>query len=273
MLAFPKAKINIGLHVVRRRSDGYHDLETVFYAIPLRDILEILPSVRGMSFDDNGWDTTLDREDNLVWRAYSLLKSTYFPELPDIEIILRKIIPAGAGLGGGSSDAAMMLVMLRKMFELPMTDDDLRAVAKRLGADCPFFINPTPHYAEGIGDKLTPINIDLSGMHFYLVLPDIHVSTKEAYAGVVPTLSKYDLRVALLRPVSEWRECVVNDFEKSVFARYPQLKNIKDKLYECGAEYASMSGSGAAIYALSPTPLDLHCLRRVIPYPIRHFIL
>ena len=270
MLRFPQAKINIGLNVVKRRSDGYHDLETVFYAVPLCDALEIIESEE-MQTDFGDCDLLCTPEDNLVWKAYDLLNKRVSKPLPPLEIILRKQIPSGAGLGGGSSDASTALLMLREMYSLPFDDDVLRVLSRQLGADCPFFIDPTPHFAEGIGDVLSPIDLDLSGIHLYLVLSDIHVSTKEAYAGVKPRPARYDLRTVLKAPLETWKETVTNDFETGVFRLHPHLGEIKRRLYDKGAVYASMSGSGSALYSLSRKDLDLSELSET--YTVRHFIL
>lgn len=270
MLRFPQAKINIGLNVVNKRSDGYHDLETVFFAIPLCDALEIIESDE-MRTDFGDCDRLCAPQDNLVWKAYTLLNERMSETLPPVEIILRKQIPSGAGLGGGSSDASTALLMLREMYSLPMNDDELRALSKQLGADCPFFIDPKPHFAEGIGDILSPIDIDLSGIHLHLILPSIHISTKEAYAGIKPRPARYDLRTVLQAPIETWKETVTNDFEAGVFALHPILGEIKQELYDKGAVYASMSGSGSALYCLSHDALDLSDLSKT--YTVRHFIL
>lgn len=270
MLRFPQAKINIGLNVVNKRGDGYHDLETVFHAIPLCDALEIIESEE-MRTDFGDCDRLCTPQDNLVWKAYSLLNEHMSYTLPPIEIILRKQIPSGAGLGGGSSDASMTLLMLREMYSLPISDKELRALSKQLGADCPFFIEPKPHFAEGIGDILSPIDIDLSGFHLHLVLPGIHVSTKEAYASIVPQPAKHDLRTALQAPIETWKSTIKNDFEAGVFRLHPILGDIKRELYDKGAVYASMSGSGSALYCLSYKALDLSKLSKT--YTVKHFIL
>lgn len=270
MLRFPQAKINIGLNVVNKRSDGYHDLETVFHAIPLCDALEIIESEE-MRTDFGHCDRLCPPRDNLVWRAYDLLNNHVGGTLPPVEIILRKQIPSGAGLGGGSSDASTALLMLREMYNLPLSDDELRALSKQLGADCPFFIAPSPHFAEGIGDILSPIDLDLSGIHLHLVLPDIHVSTKDAYAGIKPHPARYDLRTVLQAPIETWKDTVTNDFEAGVFGLHPILGEIKQELYDRGAVYASMSGSGSALYCLSREALDLSELSKM--YTVRHFIL
>lgn len=265
MIAFPHAKINLGLRIVRRRPDGYHDLQSLFVPIPLRDALEVLPSTEGMYWDDGGF-TESAPDDNLVMRAYKLL-SDEVGGLPDVRIILRKVIPTGAGLGGGSSDASHMLKMLRQLFELNVTDQTLHNIARQLGADCPFFLRQGAQMAEGIGDLLEPYPLNLSGLHLTLLFPGIHVATKQAYAGVTPRIPDEDLRTTLRRPIEEWKDTVVNDFEPSVFATFPLLAELKQSLYDSGAVYASMSGSGSTLFALSRQPLDLTHL----PYPHQTF--
>lgn len=255
MITYPHAKLNLGLRIVRRRPDGYHDLRSLFVPIPLHDILEVLPSTKGMKWDDGGFGESAP-DDNLVMRAYRLL-SREVGGLPDVHIILRKKIPTGAGLGGGSSDASHMLLMLRELFDLSVTDDQLHHLALQLGADCPFFLRQGAQMAEGIGDLLEPYAIDLSGLHLTLLFPGIHVSTKSAYAGVTPMTPDEDLRTTLQRPIKEWRGRLLNDFEPSVFSAFPILSELKEQLYASGAIYASMSGSGSTLYALSHHALDL----------------
>lgn len=262
MLAFPIAKINLGLYVVRRRPDGYHDLQTVFCPIPLADALEIIPNRPQMEWDDGGWSTTqCPPRSNLVWKAYDLLCSEVKPLSP-VQIILRKRIPSGAGLGGGSSDAAFALRMLAQVYDLDLSVSDLRLLAKRLGADCPFFIAPEPSYATGIGDHLTPFPLDLSGLWLYLLLPGISVSTAYAYREITPRTAEVDLIDALGKPLSSWRENVHNHFEPVVFARYPILGSLKRALLDLGAEFALMSGSGSTLFALSTQRLDTSSLER-----------
>lgn len=267
MLTFPHAKINIGLRIIRRRPDGYHDLQSLFLPIPLCDVLEVLPSEEGMKWDDGGFDESAS-EDNLVMRAYRLL-SEELGGLPDVQIILRKHIPTGAGLGGGSSDASHMLKVLRTLFGLGITDESLHSIARRLGADCPFFLRQGAQIAEGIGDLLEPYDVDLRGLHLTLLFPGIHIATQQAYAGVTPSASGEDLRLSLQRPLQGWRETVVNDFEESVFTAYPLLGELKEYLYTLGADYAAMSGSGSTLYALSRRPIDLSTL----PYEHKSFTL
>lgn len=252
MITFPNAKINIGLYVTSRRPDGYHNLETLFYPIELRDILEIVPAkgeqttltVTGIAVDG-------DTEQNLVMRAYRLLQSTY--NLPAVDIHLHKVIPFGAGLGGGSADAAYALTMLRDMFDLPLNDDDLAKLAARLGADCPFFIYNRPLIATGIGDCFTSTSFSLKGKYIVLVKPSIAVSTAEAYAHVTPQTPQTPLAEGLTTPIEQWKECISNDFEKSVFPTHPRIGAIKQRLYDMGALYASMSGSGSSVFGIFDT--------------------
>lgn len=267
MLTFPYAKINLGLRIVRRRQDGYHDLQSLFVPIPLCDALEVLSSEEGMKWDDGGFGESTP-EDNLVLRAYHRLAEEV-GGLPDVRIILRKRIPTGAGLGGGSSDASHMLLMLRNLFDLSVSDDVLHGIARGLGADCPFFLHPGAKMAEGIGDILTPFEVDLKGLYLTLVFPGIHVATKQAYAGVTPAVPEESIEHSLRRPLGEWRDVVVNDFESSVFTVFPLLGEIKAQLYAHGADYAAMSGSGSTLYALSHKPLDLAS----IPYRQLTFVL
>jgi len=247
-------KINLGLNVVERRPDGYHNLQTIFYPVPLYDELTIREKD---SLIMDGEDTLtlggnlLEGEvwDNLVLRAVRLLRQEGFP-IPPLNIDLRKVIPSGAGLGGGSSDAACMVTSLTKLYGLPLTDEQMESLVGKLGADCPFFINPRPLYAEGIGDVFTPISLDLSGWYLMLVKPEVHVSTREAYAGVHPHQPAYSLLDVVKQPVGAWASRMVNDFEESIFFNHPLLSEIKEELYRQGAAYASMSGSGSTIFGL-----------------------
>ena len=252
MVVFPCSKINLGLNIVERRSDGYHNLETVFYPIPLHDNLEVI-SVKNAT-QDYLWHTTrleIEGEDdnNLVVKVFRLLKEE-FSQIPSVEIWLHKRIPSGAGLGGGSSDAAYMMRLLNEKYDLKMTDEDIEYRLSRLGADCPFFYHSRPAYATGIGDQLLPIDFDLAGYTLVLVKPDVHVSTREAYSLVHPKPSSQSLLFALSQPIETWRETVKNDFEFSVFKQYPAIAAIKQTLYDMGAVYASMSGSGSSVFGL-----------------------
>lgn len=256
MLLLPNCKINLGLQVVRKRPDGYHDLQTVFYPIPLRDNLEL----RELRNSDAPYALQLagktiegNPDDNLIIKVYRQLKEEF--DLPALDIYLYKHIPLGAGLGGGSSDAAFMMKGLNEVFELGLSDYEMERRLAGLGADCAFFVQNVPAYATGIGDELTPIPLSLKGMYIVLVKPDVFVSTREAYAGVTPKEPEHDLLKALRRPVTEWRDRVVNDFEPSVFAAHPELAAVKQTLYDMGADYAAMSGSGSTLFGLFSRPV------------------
>ncbi|MDR2622054.1 MAG: 4-(cytidine 5'-diphospho)-2-C-methyl-D-erythritol kinase [Dysgonamonadaceae bacterium] len=249
MICFPNAKINLGLHIVSKRSDGYHNIETVFYPIPLCDVLEIVPSgTNETTFSQTGILVDGNPDDNLVMKAFRLLKKDF--KLPGIAIYLRKQISFGAGLGGGSADAAFMLKLLNDFAGLDLSVEQLEKYAGQLGADCPFFIRNKPVFAEGIGDVFTPVNISLKGYYLVLVKPDIHISTKEAYAGVKPKQPAFRLTEITGLPLEEWKNHIVNDFEEGIFARYPAIGDIKQALYDKGAIYASMSGSGSSVFGI-----------------------
>lgn len=244
MIAFPPCKINLGLHVVSKRSDGYHDLETCFFPIPWNDILEITPAST-TSFTTSGNAIPGNDADNLCLKAYRLL-----PALPPVHIHLHKVIPTGAGLGGGSSDAAHTLRLLNTMFELNLSTTELMNYASRLGSDCAFFIQDDPMIGRGRGEILTAHSVQLKGKYILLVKPEIHVSTAEAYAQVTPAAPKQALEQVLQKPVTQWKEFLINDFETSVFTKHPTIGEIKQQLYAAGAVYASMSGSGATVFGI-----------------------
>ncbi len=247
MIVFPNAKINIGLHVVSKRADGYHNLETVLYPVPLTDALEMAESDRtGISFSGLAVDGL--PENNLVLKAYYLLKSDF--DLPPVRFHLHKVIPSGAGLGGGSSDAAFTLKMLNDFFQLGISDEQLKSYAAKLGSDCPFFIENKPVLATGTGVELSSIKIDISDYKIVVVKPKVSVSTALAYKNVIPSKSAFNLDEISELKVSDWRNHVVNDFERRVFAEFPEIENLKNKMYENGALYASMTGSGSAVYGL-----------------------
>lgn len=255
MIAFPKAKINIGLRVLRKRSDGYHDIQSLMYPIPLCDILEIIPSDE-MGYDFGVLDFLGTPEDNLVVKAYQAIKEIY-PNLPPIQIILRKNIPTGAGLGGGSSDATNMLLLLKQQFNLEISLEKLNTISTKLGADCPFFLHNAPQIAEGIGELLTPYPLNLNGKCLTLLTSDIQIHTGRAYAKITPCETEGNLAELLSQPISTWKGRVVNDFEPTVFEDYPILAEGIEMLYESGAEYASMSGSGPTLYGISNAPLSI----------------
>jgi 4-diphosphocytidyl-2-C-methyl-D-erythritol kinase len=250
MLTFPNAKINLGLNIIEKRPDGYHNIETVFYPIGLSDVLEVELSetCTDYSFSSSGIAIDGDPEDNLIVKAYRLLRSKY--QFPAIDITLIKQIPFGAGLGGGSSDAAFMLKAINQLFELKITPKKLEKLASKLGADCPVFIRNKPVFASGIGNVFTPIDLSLKGYFLLLVKPQIHVSTPEAYSLVVPQQPEISLSELIKQPISDWQNSIKNDFEKSVFARYSSIEEIKNNLYEMGAIYASLSGSGSSVYGI-----------------------
>lgn len=242
-------KINLGLNVVERRSDGYHNLQTIFYPVPLFDELTIRESEDEDVLMLVGNPLEGDVQDNLVLRAVRLLRQEGF-SVPPLNIDLKKVIPSGAGLGGGSSDAACMVTTLARLYDLPLSVERMELLVGKLGADCPFFINPRPLYAEGIGDVFTPISLNLSGWYLMLVKPEVYVSTREAYAGVHPHMPAYSLLETIKLPVGQWMGRMVNDFEESIFSNHPLLAEIKQELYRQGAAYASMSGSGSTIFGL-----------------------
>ena len=254
-ISFPIAKINLGLNVVEKRPDGYHNLQTVFYPVPLKDALEVqvMDSAFPSDYDCDlkVTNTTIDGDEqrNLVVRAYQLLKKD-FPTLPRIHTHLWKGIPTQAGMGGGSSDCAYMLVLLNQQFQLGLTEKQLIDYAAQLGADCAFFILSRPCYAEGIGEKLQPIDLSLNGYFLAVVRPDIPVSTKEAFSRIHPHYPAQNCRETVMQSVETWRDTLVNDFEESVFALHPEIGNIKQQLYDMGATYAAMTGSGSALFGL-----------------------
>ena len=249
MISFPNAKINLGLNIVERRADGYHNIETVFYPVPLTDVLEIVPaSGQQATLACYGNAVDCPPEKNLVMRAYRMMQQRF--DLPAVAMHLYKHIPDGAGLGGGSSDAAHALGMLNKMFDLSLTDSQLASMAATLGADCAFFIYNRPMLATGIGDVLSPIDVDLKGKTLLLVKPPVGVDTRTAYSRVVPAPATASLPRLITRPVESWDGLLVNDFEPSVFAALPQLWLIKARLMDAGALYAAMSGSGSTIFGL-----------------------
>jgi 4-diphosphocytidyl-2-C-methyl-D-erythritol kinase len=256
MVRFPNAKINLGLKVINKRSDNYHNIETIFYPIALRDALEIIPS-KEMQFEVSGLEVTGNPEDNLCLKAYRLLKKD-FPQLPNLKIHLHKTIPAGAGLGGGSSDGAFMLKMLNEKFRLQLTEEALTNYALQLGSDCPFFIINQPCFATGRGEILTPVILDLSGYTIIVVNPEIHVSTKEAFSKLTPKQREKSMSGIVLQPVSIWKEELENDFEKFIFDLYPAIKEIKDEMYAAGAEYASMTGTGSTVFGIFPKGFEVN---------------
>ena len=268
MITFPVAKINLGLNVVEKRADGYHNLQTVFYPVPIMDALEIVPMSDGFPSDvDCDLKVTNitiegDEQRNLVVRAYHLLKADY-PELPRVHAHLWKGIPTQAGMGGGSSDCGYMIRLLNETFDMGLSSEQMQQYAARLGADCAFFIESSACYAEGIGERLQPIDLDLSGWHIGVVRPDIPVPTKEAFSRIHPHYPALNCREAVMQPVETWRDTLTNDFEESVFALHPEIGAVKEQLYKMGATYAAMSGSGSALFGLFKDEPD--ALRQTFP--------
>ena len=262
MLANPICKINLGLNVVERRPDGYHNLETVFYPVPITDALEVFsmdqefPSDVDCDLKITNIHIDGDEQKNLVVRAYNLLKQD-FPALPRVHAHLYKGIPTQAGMGGGSSDCGFMITLLNEMFGLGLSEQQMIDYAAKLGADCAFFVVNRPVYAEGIGEKMQDINLNLSGWYLAVVRPAIPVSTKEAFSLITPHHPELNCRDIVMQPVETWRDRLINDFEKSVFSLYPAIGAIKQHLYDMGAVYASMSGSGSSLYGLFREPVNL----------------
>lgn len=247
MIEFPNAKINIGLNITERRPDGFHNLETVFCPVGWCDALEFVVDKK-VQFSSSGLLIVGDPESNLVMKAYRLLQKDF--SLPPLKIHLHKAIPFGAGLGGGSSDAAFMLSMLNKQFGLNLSGKELEVYAAQLGSDCAFFIRDMPVFASGKGEIMEPVQPALNGLFILLVKPPVEVSTAKAFQWVVPEKSGNSLKTLIQLPVQEWKDQVVNQFEGSVFKQYPQIGELKKRLYDLGAIYASMSGSGSSVFGL-----------------------
>ena len=252
MLRFPNCKINLGLYVTNRRADGFHDLETVFYPVGWTDVLEALPAKAGVdsSMTITGRSVDGKQDENLVWRAFQLLKAAFPGQVFPLEMHLHKVLPMGAGLGGGSADGAFALQLINDVCRLGLSTAELSVFALRLGSDCPFFLLNQPAFAAGRGEALEPLAIDLSRYTIQIICPGIHVSTAAAFRGITPAPPGFDLRLLPRLPVSEWRGQVENVFEKTVFAIHPEIASIKAELYEQGALYASMSGSGSAVFGI-----------------------
>jgi 4-diphosphocytidyl-2-C-methyl-D-erythritol kinase len=249
MIKFPPCKINLGLHVVEKRNDGFHNIETMFFPLPLTDALEVVPASDGITnFTSSGYAIPPDGKKNLCEQAYEIVREKH--DLPPVKIHLHKNIPTGAGLGGGSSDAAFTLLILNDMFDLEMSREQLLQFAAMLGSDCAFFINNEPCLATGRGEILQPRQLSLNPYHILLVKPDIHVNTTVAYSGITPEKPSVELNDVLELPVKSWKDNLINDFEKSVFLKFPEIASVKEKLYHLGADYASMSGSGATVFGL-----------------------
>lgn len=253
MVNFPNCKINLGLNIIRKRTDGYHDLETVFYPLPFTDALEIITSETsgetGIAFSSSGLHVDSDTENNLCVKAYRLLKKD-FPHLPAIKMHLHKAIPLGAGLGGGSADAAFALMLLNNKYNLTLSTGQLVNYSLQIGSDCPFFILNKPCFATGRGEVLQEINIDLSAYNLLIVNPGIHINTAWAFKQIQPASPRASIKEIIDEPIGEWSNKLINDFEQPVLSHHPKLQRLKEQLYKLGALYTSMSGSGSTFYGI-----------------------
>jgi 4-diphosphocytidyl-2-C-methyl-D-erythritol kinase len=249
MILFPNAKINLGLRIKEKRQDGYHSIETILIPVALCDVLEFIEEgKRQTTLTLTGIELDTEIEDNLVIKAWKIMNRKF--KIPAVSIHLHKVIPIGAGLGGGSADAAFMLKGLNEHFKCGCGIDELKVLAGELGSDCPFFITNTSSLGTGRGEKLEAIDIPIINYEILLVKPDIHIPTKEAYSGIVPMIPPESLKTLIQTPVEEWCNTIINDFETVVFNKYPVIRSIKNKLLELGAVYASMTGSGSAVYGI-----------------------
>ncbi len=249
MVTFPNCKINLGLRILNKRNDGFHNIETIFYPIPLKESLEIIETENELQFSTSGIPLPEQSENNLCIKAFNLLKKD-FSNLPAVKIHLHKNIPIGAGLGGGSADAAFTLTLLNQKFNLQLTADKLKYYAAQIGSDCSFFIDNSPCFATGKGEILEKLNLDFSGYKILLIHPGIHVATSVAYSIVQSSVPKISVKTIIQQPIETWKENLINDFEIPIFKIYPELKKIKKNLYNAGAIYASMSGSGSAMFGI-----------------------
>ncbi|MBS1558220.1 MAG: 4-(cytidine 5'-diphospho)-2-C-methyl-D-erythritol kinase [Bacteroidetes bacterium] len=254
MVVFPHCKINLGLNVLSSRADGYHNIETCFYPVALTDILEIIPSPQ-FSFTQSGLVIPGAAEENLCVKAYRLLKKSF--DIGYVKIHLHKVIPTGGGLGGGSSNGAFTLQLLNRIFALKLSEPEINNWASQIGSDCTFFTQAKARIGKGRGEELHPTPVSLKNYFLVLVIPPVHVSTAEAYAGIALTKPKNTIEEILEMPMSRWKDRLINDFEKSVFTKYPVIGALKEKMYSLGATYASMSGSGASVYGIFEKPIEL----------------
>ena len=270
MILFPNCKINLGLHILQKREDGFHDLETVFYPIALQDALEIIqnpsPSENEIEFSTSGLVVEGKRGDNICVKAFHLLKKD-FPQLPSVQMHLHKTIPMGAGLGGGSADGAFALLLLNKKFFLNIAEEKLIDYALRLGSDCPFFIKNTPCYATGRGEKMESLSLDLSSYKFVIVNPGIHINTGWAFSQIAPSAERRSIKDIIQQPIEEWKNQLTNDFEIAVGKLHPAVIEIKSLLYRHGAVYASMTGSGSTVYGLFHKEAEL-----TLSLPAHYFV-
>ena len=271
MIVFPNCKINLGLNVLKKREDGFHELETIFYPLPIHDILEIvlLKKLRGrpgIPFSVSGLEIDGQKNSNLCIKALKLLKKK-IPHLPSVQLHLHKVIPAGAGLGGGSSDAAYTLIVLNEICGLNLSKEQLLNSASQLGSDCPFFIINKPCFSKGRGELLEEISLDLNPYKIILAKPDFSINTRLAFTGIKPAMPEISIKEIIKKPISTWRAELKNDFEKTVFIQYPGLEKIKNDMYNAGAIYSSLSGSGSTVYGIFS--------KQILPditYPSNYFV-
>lgn len=248
MVTFPNCKINLGLNILQKREDGYHDIETVFYPIPFYDVLEVVTSVDKTEFTNTGISGG-EPKNNLCIKAYDLLKKDH-PHLPEIKMHLHKAIPVGAGLGGGSADAAFTLSLLNKKYNLNISAPDLLVYASQLGSDCPFFLLNSACFAKGVGEKMEKIDLSLGSYKILLINPGIHISTKELFREIMPAIPQKSTKQIIQQPIESWKNELKNDFEPIVFSKYGEIKKLKESLYEHKAVYASMTGTGSTVYGI-----------------------
>ena len=249
MIVFPNCKINLGLNILEKKEDGFHDLETFFFPINIHDVLELLPSKKDTTLLTTSGISIGESVNNICLKAYQLVKKDY-PDLPAVQIHLHKAIPLGAGLGGGSADGVAILQLINKKFSLNISSGQLFDYALKLGSDCPFFLLNKPCFASGRGETLEPMELSLSGYKIIIVNPGIHLSTTEAFKEIIPSMPKKRIKEIIRQPIDTWKKELVNDFETSVFKKYPEVFRIKKDLYEKGAIYAAMSGSGSTVYGI-----------------------
>lgn len=264
MLSFSNAKINLGLNIVNKRDDGYHDIESVFHPIPWADVLEVLPA-SGFSLETSGLSIPGKAENNLIVKAYQLLQEEGLLK-SSVKIHLHKILPMGAGIGGGSSNGAFALKLINQVLELNLDTETLEKYAEKLGSDCPFFIQNKPTFCFGKGTQFEDIELSLKGKFLIMINPEIHISTQEAYAGITVRKPAISVKDIIQQPLHQWRGLLINDFEASIVKNHPQIADIKEMLYQNGAIYASMTGSGSTVYGIFDSEHDLKHLFGTFTY-------
>jgi len=252
MILFPNAKINLGLHILEKTVEGFHQIESLIYPLPLYDVLEIQPSAR---FRVVVYGTTIPEDKNIITKAWNIISKQF--DIPAVEVHLLKNIPFGSGLGGGSSDAAHFILALNDLFSLGLSKREMEKTASLTGSDCPFFIENRPALVSGKGDKISPVDFSLAGKYILVVVPDYRIATSEAYANITPEKKRKPLIEIIRYPVEKWKNELVNDFESYAFIKYPELEKIKNTLYDAGAVYVSLSGSGSAVSGIFNAPVEI----------------